>query len=262
MEYKAVLFERVGRVAKITINRPEAMNAINVQVWNDLGNAFERFAADPELWAAVLTGAGDRSFCAGADLKELAAGTMVQTEQMQRWGFAGLVKQYVNKPVIAAVNGTALGGGTELALFCDLVVASSAAKFGLPEVRRGLVAAAGGLLRLPRQLPLKVAMQLILTGDTMDAATALRWGLVNDVVEPAQVVTAALALAERICENSPVAVRASKDVIYRSLLSDLDGDGVAWQVSAEGAARNRASLDATEGPRAFAEKRKPVWQGR
>ncbi|WP_028603190.1 crotonase/enoyl-CoA hydratase family protein [Ottowia thiooxydans] len=263
MTYQTILFERIGRVAKITINRPEAMNAINVQAWNDLGNAFERFVADEDLWAAVLTGAGDRCFCAGADLKEVASGVLLQqTEQMQRWGFAGLVKQYADKPVIAAVNGHALGGGTELALFSDIVIASRTANFGLPEVKRGLVAAAGGLLRLPRQIPLKVAMQHILTGDPMSAEKALRWGLINEVVEPGEVVATALALAQRICENSPIAVRASKDIIHRSLMSDLEADGDAWRISAEGAARNRASADAIEGPRAFAEKRAPVWTGR
>ena len=262
MDYETIRFERRGRVAKITIDRPAAMNAINGQAWNELGAAFEAFAADDELWAAVLTGAGDRSFCVGADLKAIAAGEMAQTEQMKRWGFAGLVRQYVDKPLIAAVNGFALGGGAELALFCDLIVASETATFGLPEVRRGLLAAGGGLLRLPRQLPLKVAMHHILTGDPMSAQQAERWGLVNEVVPRDQVVERAMALAGRICENSPIAVRASKDVVHRSLLADLDFSGEAWDISVAGADRNRASEDAKEGPRAFAEKRLPVWQGR
>lgn len=261
MNYETILFERIDRVAKITINRPQAMNSINSQAWNELGAAFERFAGDNELWVAVLTGAGDRAFCAGADLKELATGAAVRTEQMMRWGWAGLVRQYCEKPVIAAVNGYALGGGTELALFCDLVVASSGATFGLPEVKRGLVAGGGGLLRLPRQVPLKVAMHYIMTGDSMDAETALRWGLINQVVEPERVLPAALELAERICENSPTSVRISKDVVYRSLLKDVAPEGNAWDINTEGIERYRASYDGKEGPRAFAEKRKPVWDG-
>ena len=262
MDYQSILFERLGRVARITINRPAVMNAIDARTWQELGAAFEEFARDEALWAAVLTGAGDRAFCAGADLKAIAAGAMPQTAQMERRGFAGLVRQYVDKPLIAAVNGFALGGGTELALFCDLIVASENATFGLPEVRRGLMAAGGGLLRLPRQIPLKIAMQLILTGDPMSARQAEHRGLVNEVVPQGQVGEAALRLAERICENSPIAVRASKDVVHRSLFHDLDFTAEAWAVSAAAADRNRASQDAVEGPRAFAEKRRPVWLGR
>lgn len=262
LKQQTVLFERVGRIARMTINRPASMNAINAQAWDELGDAFETFAGDPELWAAVLTGSGDRAFCAGADLKEFAAVGLAQTEKMRSRGFAGLVRQFSDKPVIAAVNGHALGGGMELALFCDLIVASETARFGLPEVQRGLLAAGGGLLRLPRQMPMKIAMQAILTGEPFDAHVAERWGLVNQVVPQDQVLRVAMALAEKICRNSPTAVRASKEVVHRSLLADLDLTAEAWAVSDRGAARNRASEDASEGPRAFSEKRAPTWSGR
>lgn len=262
MTDKTVLFEPRGRVAIITINRPAVMNAVNAEVWTELGEAFERFAGNPELWAAVITGAGDKAFCAGADLKAAAAGELVGAHETGKGGFAGLVRRYTDKPVIAAVNGVALGGGAEIAMFCDLIVASEQAKLGLPEVKRGVMAIGGGLLRLPRIVPPKVAMYHIMTGDPMTAPDAFRWGLVNEVVPHEQVLDAAIALAERICANAPLAVRASKDVVYRTLETSVDFSDEGWQISNDLAARNRESEDATEGPRAFAEKRPPVWQGR
>ncbi|MDT3671248.1 MAG: enoyl-CoA hydratase-related protein [Aromatoleum sp.] len=262
MTDKTVLFEPRGRVAIITINRPDAMNAVNGQVWKELGEAFECFAGNAELWAAVVTGAGDKAFCAGADLKAAAAGELLGAHETSTGGFAGLVRRYTDKPVIAAVNGVALGGGAEIAMFCDLIVASERAKLGLPEVKRGVMAIGGGLLRLPRVVPLKVAMYHIMTGDPMSAADALRWGLVNEVVPHDQVLDAAITLAERICTNAPLAVRASKDVVYRTLETSVDFSDASWEISNRLAARNRESEDAKEGPRAFAEKRPPVWQGR
>lgn len=262
MGYETVVMERVGRVAIITLNRPHAMNAINAQLSRDAGNALEEFASDPELWVAVLTGAGERSFCAGADLKEVAAGRFEQTEESKKWGFAGLVQHHIAKPVIAAVNGFALGGGTEIALACDLIVASERASFGLPEVKRGILAAAGGLLRLPRQLPLKVAMHAILTGEPLSALEAQRWGLVNRVVAHEQVVSEAVALANQIIENAPIAVRASKEIVYRGLDRPLSFPQDAWEVNQTYAAQVMESADAKEGPRAFAEKRQPQWQGK
>ncbi|MES2191308.1 MAG: crotonase/enoyl-CoA hydratase family protein [Pseudomonadota bacterium] len=258
----AVLYEVRGRVALITINRPEAMNAINMDVGTGLSEALRRFSADPELWAAVITGAGDKAFSAGADLKAVAAGEMTRISEAGKPGIADLLRRYVDKPVIAAVNGYALGGGMEVALSCDLIVASERASFGLPEVKRGLVAAGGGMLRLPRQMPLKAAMYHVLTGEFMSASDALHWGLVNQVVPHEQVLEKAMELAERICANAPVAVRESKGVMYRSLDASLYLSDEAWAISDAATARNRSSEDAAEGPRAFAEKRPPAWKGR
>ncbi|MBI2726357.1 MAG: crotonase/enoyl-CoA hydratase family protein [Polaromonas sp.] len=262
MSGQAVLYEVRGRVALITINRPEAMNAINMDVGTGLSEALRKFSADPELWAAVMTGAGDKAFSAGADLKAVAAGEMTRISEAGKPGIADLLRRYIDKPVIAAVNGYALGGGMEIALSCDLIVASEKAAFGLPEVRRGLVAAGGGMLRLPRQMPLKTAMYHVLTGEFMSAADALHWGLVNQLAPHDQVLEKAMELAERICANAPVAVRESKGVMYRSLDASLYLSDEAWAISDAAAARNRSSGDAAEGPRAFAEKRPPDWKGR
>ncbi|MFJ7308889.1 crotonase/enoyl-CoA hydratase family protein [Peribacillus frigoritolerans] len=262
MSYETVFFERYGKVALITLNRPEAMNAVNAQLWSDAGTAIEEFDKDPDLWVAVITGAGDKSFCAGADLKEIAAGRSNRPDNGDTWGFAGIVQHFTQKPIIAAVNGFALGGGTEIALSCDLVVASEKATFGLPEVKRGLIAAAGGLLRLPRQLPLKVALEKILTGDPIPASEALRWGLINRVVPHEEVVSASIALAEKICENAPLAVRASKDIVYRGLDTSLDHPSEAWKINDEYVKLFSTWEDVREGTRAFAEKRRPIWKGR
>lgn len=262
MSGPAVLYEVRGRVALITINRPEAMNAINLDVGTGLSEALRKFSADPQLWAAVITGAGGKAFSAGADLKAVAAGEMTRISEAGKPGIADLLRRYVEKPVIAAVNGYALGGGMEIALSCDLIVASEKASFGLPEVKRGLVAAGGGMLRLPRQMPLKTAMYHVLTGEFMSAANALQWGLVNQVVPHEEVLEKAMALAERICANAPVAVRESKGVVYRSLDASLYLSDEAWAISDAAAARNRSSEDAAEGPRAFADKRSSAWKGR
>ena len=210
----------------------------------------------------MITGAGDKAFSAGADLKAVAAGEMTRISEAGKPGIADLLRRYVDKPVIAAVNGYALGGGMEIALSCDLIVASQKASFGLPEVKRGLVAAGGGMLRLPRQMPLKAAMYHVMTGELMSAADALHWGLVNQVVPQDEVLQKAMALAERICANAPVAVRESKGVVYRSMDASLYLSDEACAISDAAAARNRSSEDAAEGPRAFAEKRPPAWKGR
>lgn len=178
MTEPAALYDVQGHVAVLTMNRPDAMNAVNAALSTALGEGVERAASDPAIRVLVLTGAG-RAFSAGADLKALAAGEWIGAEGHDDWGFAGFARHWVDKPVVAAVNGYALGGGTELALACDLVVASDEARFGLPEVRRGLFAAAGGLVRLQRQIPIKRAAEMALTGEPIDAATALDWGLVN-----------------------------------------------------------------------------------
>ena len=263
MNYETIIFERMGHIAKFTLNRPQAMNSVSSQLWNEMGTALEEFNQDPELWVAIITGAGDRAFCAGADLKEVVAtGGLKKTEQMSKWGFAGITQHYIEKPLIAAVNGFALGGGTEIALACDLVVASEKASFGLPEVKRGILAGAGGLIRLPRQIPLKVAMHVILTGESLSAAEALRWGLINQVVPQEKVMSAAMALAEKICENAPVSIRASKNVVYHSLDASLNFPPEAWDVNNTYTDVVMSSEDAKEGPRAFAEKRLPNWKGK
>jgi len=252
-----VRYEVDGRVATITLDRPEQRNAVDPDLARELGEAVAAFEADPEVWVGVLTGAGP-NFCAGADLKALAAGRASElvTEQ---GGFAGWVRFPRTKPVVAAVTGFALAGGTELVLACDLVVAATDAQFGLPEVTRGILAAGGGLFRLPRVLPPARARELVLTGERLGAEEAHRLGMVNHLVAAEQVLPTARALAERICANAPVAVRESLAVLRDAYeLTEEQG----WQRSAEAMDRIRASEDAKEGPRAFAEKRAPRWTGR
>lgn len=257
----AALYEVVDRVGVITLNRPESMNAVNGDLSTAVGEALESAAADPRVRSIVVTGAG-RAFCAGADLKAIASGGSILADEHPEWGFAGFVQHWVDKPTIAAVNGFAMGGGTELALACDLVVASTEATFGLPEVRRGLIAAAGGLVRLPRQIPIKRALEVALTGLPIDAATAADWGLVNRVVGPDDVLPAALELAGVIAANAPTAVRQTKRVMHQTAGTDWNaawGSGDPWQVSNDALMEVFGSPDAREGPRAFAEKRDPVW---
>jgi len=258
----AVLTERDGHVLVVTLNRPEARNAVNGELTLGLGTALEKAEEDAGIRAVVLTGAGDQSFCAGADLKAISRGESLNPPGTEAWGFAGMVQHPIGKPVIVAVNGTALGGGTELVLASDIAVAAEQATFGLPEVRRGLIAAAGGLVRLPEQLPRKIAMRLILTGDPMDAATALRWGLVNEVVPAADLLPAAMAIAQRIAANAPLSVQHSKRVAQGIADGRIEGEDAAWAASDAAMMAVFTSEDAMEGPIAFAEKRDPIWKGR
>lgn len=256
-----VLTETRGAVLLITLNRPEAHNAINAALGLRLENALRRLDAEPALRVGVLTGAGDRSFCAGADLKALATGESLSPDRDPNRGVGVLFRRGIDKPLLAAVNGVALGGGTEMALACDLVVAADTAVFGLPEVTRGLPAAGGGALRLPRQIPVKLAMELLLLGDRVDARTAARFGLVNHVVPPAEVLSRTLALAERIAANAPLAIQANKHLAYQGLAHGDVHDPRLWAWH-DGITRDVArSRDAREGPRAFAEKRAPNWTG-
>jgi crotonobetainyl-CoA hydratase len=258
----AALVERRGNVMVITINRPEARNAVNAAVSIAVGDAMEQAQQDPEVRVVVITGAGEKSFCAGADLKALAKGENLLHPDQPKWGFAGYVRHFIDKPTIAAVNGTALGGGTELALASDLVVAGESAKFGLPEVKRGLIAAAGGVFRLVDQLPRKVALELMFTGDPMSSVDALRWGLVNQVVPDGAELDAALALAERITVNAPLAVQASKRVAAGVDERVITDDEAGWSRTMREVIELMKSEDAKEGPLAFAEKRQPIWKAK
>ena len=257
----AALTERRGNVLLITLNRPEARNAVNAAVSTGVGDALHEAQHDPEIRAVVITGAG-QSFCAGADLKAISRRENIYHPEHGEWGFAGYVQHVIDKPTIAAVNGTALGGGTELALASDLVIAEERTKFGLPEVKRGLIAAAGGVFRIVDQLPRKVAMEMLFTGEPMSSADALKWGLINQVVPDGSVVDAALALAERITVNAPLAVWASKRVAAGIDDGVITGDEAGWTRTMREMGAVLRSADAKEGPLAFAEKRQPVWQAK
>jgi acetyl-CoA C-acetyltransferase len=256
---RAVLFEKLTpHIALVTINRPEKRNCINGAVARTLAQYVRRIENDPEIRVAILAGAGGKAFCAGADLGEAAAGRGAELS-VGGYGFAGFVNAQRNKPWIAAVQGFAMGGGTELTLACDLAVAGESANFGLPEVKRSIIAAAGGLYRAPRAIPARVAMEMILTGDPITAQQALELHLVNRVAADDQVIATAQALAEKIVENAPLAVYESRKVVAAAF--DYT-DAELSQKSRDGIAALHFTEDAKEGPRAFVEKRKPVWKGR
>ena len=249
----AVLTEQRDRILVITINRPAAKNAVNAAVSHALAAAADRLDDDPGLSVGILTGAGG-SFCAGMDLKAFARGENVAVKGRG----LGWTERPPAKPVIAAVEGYALAGGTELALATDLIVAARDSAFGIPEVKRGLVAAGGGLLRLPQRIPFQIAMELALTGDKLPAERAHQLGLVNVLCEPGQALEAAIALAERITVNGPLAVAATKRVIVESRGWRPEDQ---WREQAKIIGPVFASKDAREGAVAFAEKRAPNWTG-
>lgn len=248
-----VLIERHDRVLVITINRPEARNAFNLAVAKGLADGMDELDDSAELSVAIVTGAGG-NFCAGMDLKAFMAGELPAIPGRG----IGFTERPPRKPVIAAVEGYALAGGTEIVLATDLVVAAKNAKFGIPEVKRGLVAAGGGLLRLPHRIPYQKALELALTGDSFTAEEAAQWGFVNVLTEPGQALEGALALAERITANGPLAVAVTKEVIVKS--SDWSEEEM-WKKQLELISPVFASKDAREGATAFAEKRKPNWTG-
>ncbi len=254
----AVERERRGQVEILTINRPEARNAINGEVSLGMSRALDELESDDDCLVVIVTGAGDKAFSAGMDLKAFASGEGASI-MSGTGGFGGITQRDFPKPIIAAVNGAALAGGCEIMLACDLVVAAEHAVFGVPEVKRGLIAGAGALIRLPRRLPLSVALELALTGDTIDAQRAFDLGLVNRVVPAERLLDEALTLAGAIADNAPLALQWSKRVMVRAA-SIPEEEG--WKVNAEATGVIFTSADALEGAVAFAEKRKPNWQGK
>jgi enoyl-CoA hydratase len=247
-----VLRERSGTVEVLTINRPDARNAINLAVAEGIDRALTELEGDARCRAIVLTAAGDKAFSAGMDLKAFASGELPFTEH----GFGGITRRTISKPLICAANGSALAGGFEIMLSCDLVVAAEHARFGIPEVSRGLVAGAGGLIRLPKRIPMAVALELALTAEPLDAERAYGLGLVNRVVPGERVLEEAMALATRIAENAPGAVRSSKQVMRAG--AEMP-EAEAWLLSDAAFEAAMAAPDALEGATAFAEKRAPNW---
>jgi enoyl-CoA hydratase len=252
-----LLVERQGRIAVLTLNRPTKKNAVDGEMTKAIEQAIDMVEDDPDIWIGVLAARGD-VFCAGADMAVIAAGR-ASDMSTKRGGWAGFVARERTKPFIAAVDAPALAGGFELALACDLLVASERATFALPEVKRGLIAAAGGIFRLMRTLPRATALELILTGSPLSAEQALSWGLCNEVTEPGRALEHALVLAERICENAPLAVRAARRL---ALGAEHAADDTGWQNTSDAVASLVNTEDFKEGPRAFLERRRPIWTGR
>ncbi|HXQ47282.1 MAG TPA: enoyl-CoA hydratase-related protein [Caulobacteraceae bacterium] len=259
MAYEFVAVEKDGPITTVTLNRPEVMNALHSPAHFELDAVFNDFAVDKDQWVAIVTGAGERAFSAGNDLKHQASGGRMGSPPS---GFAGLTSRFdLNKPVIAAVNGVAMGGGFEIALACDLIIASESAVFALPEPRVGLAALAGGLHRLPRQIGLKRAMGMILTARRVSAKEGYELGFVNEVVAPAELMAAAKRWAKMVAELSPMSIRASKETVMRGLGEPTVEAALKGQSAYPAVAAMYRSADFIEGPKAFAEKRAPQWTG-
>ncbi|MGU7776164.1 enoyl-CoA hydratase-related protein [Burkholderia sp. MR1-5-21] len=253
MTLRFVTREARGQILIVTINRPECRNALNVGAHHELAELFDGFEADPSLRVAIITGSGPNAFCAGSDIKD-----DLDPAKKPPSGFAGLSRRFGRrKPVIAAVNGVALGGGVEILLACDLAVAADTARFALPEPRVGLAAIEGGIQRLAQHIPLKFAMQLLLTGESVDAAAALRFGLVNEVVPAPSLIETAMRHATAILKCSPLAIEATAEVVAANPVMSGSADPALWEHPA--IARLWASRDAKEGVDAFVEKRPPSW---
>jgi len=262
-DYDRILVEQDGRITTVTINRPERRNAIDAQTSYELKQAFEAFKADDEQWVVILTGAGDKAFSAGNDLvamSELMAGKLTLDPEVARAPFGGITRGFECwKPMIAAVNGYCLAGGLEIACSCDIRVAAEHATFGVPEVTRAIIPGASGTQRLPRMLPKGIALEVLMTGGHFDAEWALRHGLVNHVMPADQVMPKAREIAETICQNGPLAVRAVKESAIRGLDLTFE-DGLKQET--EFSRKVMQSEDAREGPLAFAQKRKPEYKGK
>ena len=262
MSYRFATYEKRGRIAYVTLNRPEVMNALHLEAHVELAEIWEDFRDDPDVWVAILTGAGERAFSAGNDLKATAERTANGSDVHgdSRPPFGRITRDFhCPKPMIAAVNGVAVGGGLELALACDIIVAADHARFGLPEPRVGLFAGAGGIHRLARQLPFKVAMGLLLTGRLFGAEEAHRIGLVNEVVPLADLMATAERWAGEILECSPLSLQLTKESALDGLQHSVDA---ALARDRDRVERLLASADFVEGPKAFSEKRRPQWTGR
>jgi len=258
MDLKFVKYEKSGHLARVTLNRPEVLNSIHPPTSDEMVDIWDDFVADKNLWVAIITGAGDKAFSAGNDLKYTAAHP---GERMmpRKGGFAGITARFdINKPIIAAVNGFALGGGFEIAMACDIIIAADHARFGLPEPRVGLMALAGGVQRLPRSIPLKLAMGMMLTGRHITAQQAAQYGIVNEVVPLKDLLPTAERWAAEIMECSPVSVQCSKEVAMSSLGLPIEE---ALTRTYPAVSRLMKSKDAIEGPLAFSQKRKPDWKG-
>jgi crotonobetainyl-CoA hydratase len=260
MAHEHVTVERDGKVLIVTINRPDRMNALHPPANAELDQLFNDFAADPELWVAIITGAGDRAFSAGNDLRWQAEGNAITVPPS---GFGGLTSRWdLDKPVIAAVNGVAMGGGFEVALAADIIIAADTASFALPEPKVGLAALAGGLHRLPRAIGVSRAMAMILTARTVSAAEGRELGFVAEVVPAADLMARAKALANAMCELSPLSLRASKQAVFKGLEAPTLRAAYEGQMGFPAVQALFRSEDLKEGPLAFAQKRKPEWKGR
>jgi crotonobetainyl-CoA hydratase len=258
MSYQHVIYEKRDRIAYVTLNRPEVLNTFNLGLHEELGEIWEDFDKDRDTWVGIITGAGDRAFSAGRDLKEVAeTGTVTVRGGSRRPSLA--TRFDLSKPIIAAVNGYCLGGGLETALACDIIVASENARFGLREPRVGLIAGGGGIHRLPRQVPLKQAMGILLTAKMIDAQEACRIGLVNEVVPLPQLMATAERWAREIMECAPLAARATKEMAIRGLDFSLE---MAMKYTYTSVIKLVQSEDFREGPKFFAQKRKPEWKAR
>lgn len=257
MTVNHVLSSRENGVLTITLNRPDSLNALNVPMHQELEHLFSEFSRDDALFVAVITGTGGKAFCAGSDLKEQSP---LERDRIPAHGYAGLIQRFdLTKPVIAAINGHAIGGGMEIVLACDLAIAVSTAMFGLPETRVGL-AATGGLHRLARQLPMKQAMKIALVGELFSAEQAREFALVNEVVEPGKLDAAVTGLVDKLRDCSPLALRATKQMLLKGI--NAGGIESAFEQHYDEYERMHQSQDAIEGMTAFAEKRKPVWSGK
>jgi enoyl-CoA hydratase/carnithine racemase len=254
---KTIRIDHSGNTTKITLDRPEVMNCISMDMHHELQDAFDAFAADPAQRVCVVTGAGEKAFCAGSDLKGGGG------KSYPKNGYAGLVERFdLNKPIIAAVNGVALGGGFEIVLACDIVIAAEAASFGLPEPRVGAVAVAGGLHRLARQIGLRQAMGVVLSSRRFSATEGLRMGFVNEVAASGELSAAVSRWCADIVKGAPLAISASKETMLRGLDEPTLADALRNQSTYPAFAAHASSEDLREGVRAFAEKRPPAWAGR